>query len=69
MEHFLEIGKAVGPWVLSIVGTVVAKLLHTAIKEIRKLKETEVKADLAYKEVSERVPSIKDSYETWLAHR
>jgi hypothetical protein len=69
VEHFIELSKALGPWALSVVGGVIAKLLHTGIKELRKLKETEVKADLAYKEVSERVPSIKSSYETWAAHR
>jgi hypothetical protein len=61
--------KDVAPWAVTAVGTVLAKLLHTAIKEIRGMKETQVKADLCYEEAAERVPEIKRRYDTWAAHR
>jgi hypothetical protein len=69
MEHFTEYLKVFGPWVLSLVGAILAKLLHKAIKGFRSLGETTVKADLAFEEVSERVPEIKRRYDTWAAHR
>lgn len=73
MEHFFSHAKDFGPWALSLVGSVLAWLLRTATKEIRlmvkNLGETQVKAELAYEEVSERVPAVKMKYEFWQAHR
>jgi hypothetical protein len=69
VQHFLSHLADAGPWVASAVGTLLAALLRTVIKELRGLKETQVKADLAYEEVSERVPTVKTRYETWAAHR
>jgi hypothetical protein len=54
---------------LSIVGSVLAWLLRKAIKEIRSLGETKMQAELAYEEVSQRVPEVKMKYEFWKAHR
>jgi hypothetical protein len=69
VEHFFSHFKDLGPWAASVVGAVLIKIGHTLTKEIRSLKETQVKADLAYEEVSERVPTVKARYETWAAHR
>jgi hypothetical protein len=59
--------------VLSVVGSALALLLHKAIKEIRSLikalGETQIKAELAYDEVSQRVPEVKIKFEFWKAHR
>lgn len=67
--HFTDVGT----YVLSLAVTAVAWLLRTAIKEIRtlikSLGETQIKAELAYDEVSERVPAVKIKYEFWQAHR
>jgi hypothetical protein len=69
VENVLLHLKDLGPWAASAVGAVLIKIGHTLTKEIRSLKETQVKADLAYEEVSERVPSVKARYATWAAHR
>jgi hypothetical protein len=69
MEHFFAHFKELGPWVVSVVGTVLAWLLRRAIKEIKSLGATQIKADLAYEEVSQRVPEVKMKYEFWQAHR
>jgi hypothetical protein len=66
MEHFI---KDYGPWVASAVGTVLTWFVHRATSALLSLRETVVKADLAFKEVSERVPEVKSNYDTWLAHR
>lgn len=58
-----------GTWVLSVVGAVLAWLLRKAIKEIRSLGETQIKAELAYDEVSQRIPEVKMKFEFWKAHR
>jgi hypothetical protein len=59
--------------VLSIVGSALALLLRKAIKEIRELiqalGETKMQAELAYEEVSQRVPEVKIKFEFWKAHR
>jgi hypothetical protein len=70
VEHFLShIPEAV----LSVVGAALAWFLRTAIQEIRTLVkalgETQMKAELAYDEVSQRVPEVKMKYEFWQAHR
>jgi hypothetical protein len=69
VEHFFSFLKDAGPWIVSVVFTILARILHTVTKELRSMKETTVKADLAYEEVAERVPSIKARYDTWAAHR
>lgn len=70
MQHFFShIPEAV----LSVVGSGLAWLLHKAIKEIRALikalGETQIKSELAYEEVSQRVPEVKMKFEFWKAHR
>lgn len=69
MEHFFSHFKDLGPWALTGAVSILAKILHSVKKSMDSFAETRVKADLAYKEASERVPEIKASYETWLAHR
>lgn len=50
------------------IGLVLAWLLHKAISEVRALRETRMKAELAFDEVSARVPAVKEKYDFWLAH-
>jgi hypothetical protein len=69
VEHFFSHLADAGPWVASAVGTVVSLLLRSLIKELRALKDTQMKAELAYDEVSQRVPEVKMKYEFWQAHR
>jgi hypothetical protein len=69
LEHFFSHLAYAAPWVVSAVGTVLSLLLRTAIKELRGLKDTKMKAELAYDEVAQRVPEVKMKYEFWQAHR
>lgn len=69
MEHITEYLKIFGPWAVSLVFAVLARMLHKANKGIKSLGETIVKADLAFEEISERAPEYKRRYETWRAHR
>jgi hypothetical protein len=69
VEHFYSHLPETMMGLLSIVGSVLAWLLRKAIKEIRSLGETKMQAELAYEEVSQRVPEVKMKYEFWKAHR
>lgn len=69
MEHLLQIIKDYGPAAVAAMGGLFLKLQHRAIKRWEKAAETAVKADLAFDEVSKRVPEYAQRFETWKAHR
>jgi hypothetical protein len=69
VQHFSSHLPETVMGLLSVVGSVLAWLLRSAIKEIRSLAETKMQAELAYDEVSQRVPEVKMKFEFWKAHR
>lgn len=69
MEHLLQLLKDYGAVGGTIVGGILAKLLHKAIKRFDKYSQTMVKADLAFEEVSTRVPEYAERFKTWQVHR
>jgi hypothetical protein len=68
MLHLPE-SKDISLWIVTVVLSVLAKLLHSIRKELKGYKATEVKADLAFEEVSRREPKYREQYETWAKHR
>lgn len=69
MQNLTQFLKDSGPWASAIVGAILVKMLHKAIRMMEKRAETAVKADLAFEEVSTRVPEYLRRFETWKSHR
>ena len=69
MEHLTALLRDLGPWALTFVGAWLAKLLRHASKRIESIAATQVKADLAFEEVSTRIPEYKARFATWAEHR
>jgi hypothetical protein len=69
VEHFFSHFKDLGPWAVTAVGGLILRSLGGLLKELRSWRETAIKADLSFEEVSTREPEFKRRYETWLAHR
>jgi hypothetical protein len=65
MEFILHAIKDYGT---QVIGLILAWFVRKAIIEVRSLRETQMKAELAFDEVSARVPSFKEKYDFWLAH-
>lgn len=65
METILHAIKDYGT---QLVGIVLTWFVRKAYTELKTLRETKVKAGLAYEEVSGRVPAIKERYEFWAAN-
>ena len=69
MEHLAQLLKDLGPWAVSIVFGILARILHKASKRMNAIAATQVKADLAFEEVSSRVPEYGLRFKTWAEHR